>query len=151
MSEEQITKDILEWLENSSWEIISFDYPGSGTGKLLHPDRRINETKNKDGIIPDVIAIKNSNVILMENKDHFSKEDFNKVNELCCNNPYQKGIENELGERRYSRVYFGIGIPDDATVLGKAQSYSSKRNFLLAVCESSNVSVIEDPDSLFTC
>jgi hypothetical protein len=32
ITEEQVTKAILDWLEANDWKIICFDFPQSGTG-----------------------------------------------------------------------------------------------------------------------
>jgi hypothetical protein len=151
MEEEEITTSIVDWLVSCSWDIVSYDFPGSGSGSPLHPDVRERGTKNKGSIIPDIIAFKDYNVILIENKNRYLKSDFDKVSELCRHNRFEKAIENILGKRRFNRVSFGIGIPDDANALKKAESYPSKRDFLLAVNVNLNVSIIEDSYSLFAC
>ena len=80
MREEKITINIIKWLESNGWEIICYDYPQSGTGRMIHPNRNVNEKKKTEGaIIPDIIAVKNSISILFENKDKFVKSDFIKV------------------------------------------------------------------------
>lgn len=47
MSEEQVTKLILEWLLNKKWNIIAFDFPQSGTGIYLHPNDQSSEKNDR--------------------------------------------------------------------------------------------------------
>ena len=64
MTEEQVTKALLQYLTDNGWHIVCFDFPQSGTGRVLHPNNADGE-KNKDSIIPDIVAIKN-NISLLE-------------------------------------------------------------------------------------
>ena len=82
ITEEQMTKAIIDWLEINSWEIICFDFPQSGTGVSLHLNNELRITKNKGAFIPDIVAIKNENVIFFENKDRFVINDFIKIQNL---------------------------------------------------------------------
>ena len=56
MKEEQVTKSVLKWLLDNKWEIICFDFPQSGTGRLLHPNS--TQEKNKGAINPDIVAVR---------------------------------------------------------------------------------------------
>lgn len=38
MREENVTKKIIKYLKKNEWEIISFDFPQSGTGIMILPD-----------------------------------------------------------------------------------------------------------------
>ena len=58
ITEEQVTKAILNWLESKSWEIVCFDFPQSGAGVSLHLNQELRTTKNKGAFIPDIVAIK---------------------------------------------------------------------------------------------
>lgn len=79
MREENVTKKIIKYLKKNEWKIISFDFPQSGTGIMILPDDN-KSSKNKDSIIPDIIAHKNNICLFFENKDRFVKADFDKVN-----------------------------------------------------------------------
>ena len=61
MTEETVTKLLLEWLMNNGWEIICFDFPQSGTGRLLHPNG--STEKNKNAINPDIVAVRNGTCV----------------------------------------------------------------------------------------
>lgn len=43
MTEEQVTKALLQHLTDNGWHIVSFDFPQSGTGKVLHPNNADGE------------------------------------------------------------------------------------------------------------
>jgi len=111
ITEEQLTKLIINWLESNDWEIISFDFPQSGTGISLHPNENIRTSKNKASIIPDIVAIKNKTVIFFENKDRFVITDFVKTEYLKQTSDYSISISKLLQKFTYSAIYYGIGIP----------------------------------------
>ena len=62
MSEEEVTKNILKYLKNNNWNIYSYDFPQSGTGIMIKKNNEKNN-KNKNSIIPDIIAIKNNTYV----------------------------------------------------------------------------------------
>ena len=41
MTEEQVTKALLQHLTDNGWHIVCFDFPQSGTGRVLHPNNVI--------------------------------------------------------------------------------------------------------------
>lgn len=43
MTEEQVTKALLQYLTDNGWHIVCFDFPQSGTGKVLHPNNADGE------------------------------------------------------------------------------------------------------------
>jgi len=110
MNEEQLTKSILKWLIGNDWKIIAFDFPQSGTGLMIHPDM-LTSNKNKKGIIPDIITIKNSVCLFFENKDRFYYSDFLKQNELIIGGEYKKSIETILAGYDVKDIFYGIGLP----------------------------------------
>jgi len=108
--EENITKAIIFWLEENGWEIICYDFPQSGTGKVIHPNGGVG-LKNKDSIIPDVVAIKKNIVIFCENKDRFFLSDFEKLQSIKLKNNYSNSITKLLLARQYSYIYYGVVLP----------------------------------------
>ncbi len=67
MREEKVTIHILNWLEANEWKIICYDFPQSGTGILIHPNiKETKTTKNKGGVIPDIIAVKMETAVFFE-------------------------------------------------------------------------------------
>lgn len=72
MREENVTKKIIKYLKKNNWKIIAFDFPQSGTGIMILPDDN-KSTKNKESIIPDIVAYKDKICVFFENKDRFVK------------------------------------------------------------------------------
>jgi hypothetical protein len=112
MKEERVTINILKWLESNGWKIICYDFPQSGTGVLLHPNSDKNRTtKNKDGIIPDILATRNSVVLFFENKDRFLLSDFEKIKKIKTLDNYSDSLNKILSDFNVTSIYYGIGIP----------------------------------------
>ena len=90
MTEEQVTKTVLDWLIGNNWEIITYDFPQSGTGKYLHPNKEIRnrETKNEKSFIPDIVAVRNTTALFFENKNRFFLDDFIKLKNIREDNIY---------------------------------------------------------------
>jgi len=129
MTEEQVTKAILKWLVENKWKIICYDFPQSGTGKVLHHNERISGNKNKSSLIPDIVAIKNDQVVFIENKDRFELSDVEKLNRDKIKNNYSESIKKLLKPFVYKDMYFGIGIP--SIFSEKAINYKDKIDFIL--------------------
>lgn len=133
MREEKVTKEIIKKLKQNDWFIFSFDFPQSGTGCLILPDNS-NGNKNKDSIIPDIIAIKNNVCVFFENKDRIVVSDFDKVNSLITNNLYINNINKLLKNYNIKDYYYGIGLPDNIN-LKKLDGLLNKTDFVLLVKE----------------
>lgn len=108
MTEEQVTKAILKWLLDNNWEIVCFDFPQSGTGRLLHPNG--STEKNKDAINPDIVAVKNGVCLFFENKDRYYLPDFEKQSALINENNYSDAIRELLANYEVDRILYGIGL-----------------------------------------
>lgn len=131
LTEEQITKEILDWLESKGWFIISYDFPQSGTGFVLHSCNRKNSSKNKESIIPDIIAIKNEVVVFFENKDRFQLSDFDKISKLKKTFDYRNAISKLLQKYDYINIYYGIGLPSTEKVNAKILNYLQMVDFIV--------------------
>jgi Holliday junction resolvase len=132
LTEEQITKAILDWLEKQGWEIICYDFPQSGTGISLHPNEELRTTKNKGAIIPDVVAIKGTIVLFFENKDRFVLSDFVKVNDLKTSSDYSTSLQKLLKNYKVSKIFYGVGLPKNDNILNRIKEHEEKIDF--AVC-----------------
>lgn len=147
MKEENVTKKIMKYLKNNGWKIISFDFPQSGTGVMILPDDN-ESSKNKDSIIPDIVAYKNNICLFFENKDRFVKSDFDKVNGLIKNNRYIKNINKFLSKYEINNIYYGIGLPYDVkttTIL----EHSDLIDFVLKIFENETVEIVVDKYNIF--
>ena len=146
MTEEQVTKALLQYLTDNGWHIVCFDFPQSGTGKVLHPNNADGE-KNKDSIIPDIVAVKNNISLFFENKDRFYLPDYKKINELIVDNQYTNAIDNLLSDYRIKKIFYGIGLP---TEKHKEKSKGSVNlvDFIVGVNEEKQVVVLYNPKEI---
>lgn len=131
LTEEQITKAILNWLESNGWSIICYDFPQSGTGHILHSCYRNNGSKNKESIIPDIIGIKNGVVVFFENKDRFVLSDFEKIYKLKTTSDYEDALLKLLKYYDYSSIFYGVGLPKNKNVNEKIKKYTKMIDFFI--------------------
>ena len=128
---------------SNGWHIVCFDFPQSGTGRVLHPNSAAGE-KNKDSIIPDIVAVKENVCLFFENKDRFYYPDYEKVNGLIVDNPYTTAIATLLNEYAVNNIYYGIGLP---TIKHKQKSQDSAVlvDFIIGVEDNRTISVLHNP------
>ena len=109
MTEEQVTKALLEWLTGNQWNIVCYDFPQSGTGRVLHPND--DTEKNKGAIIPDIVAVKNAVCLFLENKNRFYYPDYEKQDMMRSTDDYSNDINSLLAPFGIRQKWFGIGLP----------------------------------------
>lgn len=146
MKEEQVTKAILNWLINAGWEIVCYDFPQSGTGRLLHPNSTTKE-KNKGAINPDIVATKNDTCVFFENKDRFYYPDYQKVNILITGNDYSEAIHELLKNYPVDKFFYGIGLPVPE-YSQKATEAENLVDFVVGVDENKSVKVLYCKDGI---
>lgn len=146
MTEEQVTKALLQYLTDNGWDIVCFDFPQSGTGRVLHSNYAQGE-KNKDSIIPDIVAVKNNLALFFENKDRFYLPDYIKVNNLIVNNQYTKAISDLLSRHIITNIYYGIGLPTEKHK-DKSQNAAHMVDFILGVNENKAIVVLHNPNEI---
>jgi hypothetical protein len=149
ITEEQVTKAILDWLEANDWKIICFDFPQSGTGVSLHPNEELRTTKNSGAFIPDIVAIKNRAVIFLENKDRFVLNDFIKVQYLRNNNDYSNSIQRLLAEYEYLEILYGVGLVHSEPTEQKTKLNLDKIDFAIFYYGNRTIKIQFDPKKLF--
>lgn len=149
MREERVTINILNWLEENGWQIVCYDFPQSGTGILLHPNGDNRTEKNKGGIIPDIIAVKDNIALFFENKDRFYQNDFDKLFEIKTENNFSDSLNQLLRGFSVSKIVYGIGIPDVKKHLEKSIAQIDKIDFLLTTNENKNVEIHYDIENVF--
>ena len=149
MTEEQLTKHLLSWLEEEQWEIICFDFPQSGTGKVIHPQRQSSQSKNKGSFIPDIVAIKDKKVVFFENKDHFYLDDLVKIEDIKNNDHYAVSILKLLRNYNYTSIYYGVGLPQKDSIVVKINSNLEKIDFAVLVSEEGHVNINYQNTSIF--
>lgn len=150
MREENVTKNILQWLQSNDWKIISFDFPQSGTGVLLHLNNTSRTDKNKGAIIPDIIAVKNDVAVFFENKDRFYQPDFDKLFEIKTELNYSDSLDLLLSEHNISSILYGIGISDIKKEVEKCKLNIDKVDFLISTNKKKEVTIHYDINGIFT-
>ncbi len=149
MREERVTINILNWLEENGWQIVCYDFPQSGTGILLHPNGDNRTEKNKGGIIPDIIAVKDNIALFFENKDRFYQPDFDKLFEIKTENNFSDSLNQLLSSFSISKIVYGIGIPEVKKHLEKSKTQLDKIDFLLTTNDNKNIEVHYDIEKVF--
>lgn len=150
MREERVTINILNWLERNEWKIICYDFPQSGTGVLLHPNSDENRTsKNKEGIIPDIIAVKNSTALYFENKDRYYASDFEKIREIKTKKNYSKSLDAILSSFNITEILYGIGLPSEEKHVNRGMENIEGIDFLVSTSESGVIAVVYDIQNIF--
>lgn len=145
MTEEKVTKSILNWLIQTNWKIICFDFPQSGTGHYLHPNN-IKSEKNKGAICPDIVAVKDNVCVFFENKDRFFYSDYKKQNYLINGNDYSIAINNLLYDHPIDKIYYGIGLPSSKHSK-KSKEAQYLVDFIIGI-EENNISILYNPKSI---
>lgn len=149
MREEKVTKNLLTWLQLNGWTIVCFDFPQSGTGVLLHPNSDDNRTtKNKGGIIPDILAIRNSVALFFENKDRFFLSDFEKIREIKTLGNFSNSLESILSSYNINAIYYGIGIPAIIKHINKSLENIEGIDFLVSTFENGDVQINFDKNEI---
>lgn len=149
ISEEFVTKSLLNWLEEIGWRIVAYDFPQSGTGVILHPNPEDRISKNKDSFIPDIVAYKGDSVVFFENKNRFVEKDFDKVDRLRHSSNYSMAIENLLRPTLPKRILYGVGMPYTERNLQKSLLQKDKVDFIIFSGNSEKIEVIYDKEEVF--
>ncbi len=108
MTEEQVTKCILQWLIKRNWNILDYDFPGGGTGRKFHLDQ--NSSKNFGIKIPDVIAFKNGTMLLFENKTTDTRSDYEKIKQISQNKDFILLLQKAYPDKEILSIKWGIGF-----------------------------------------
>jgi hypothetical protein len=148
LTEEQVTKTILNWLESAGWQIVCYDFPQSGTGRPLHLNSEKRSGKNLGAIIPDIVAVKNRKAVFFENKDRYVDADVVKFTRLKSGD-YSEAISNLLQNNPADTIYFGIGIPASESPRLKERLNTGMIDFSVFVNSSMAVTVCADPQNVF--
>lgn len=110
MNEEFVTDNLIDYLRERGWDILSFDYPESGTGVVLHLNSKENHSKNQNSIIPDIIANKEEKLLVMENKTYYSRKDLDKLNKVK-DGGLEDSLKRNFPKTNWETVITGVGCP----------------------------------------
>ena len=140
VTEQQVTQKVIEFLSSHSWTIIAYDFPQSGTGFMLRPNN--TKSKNKDAIIPDIVALKLNRGVIFENKDRFYFPDFKKIEKLRTTSDYSQDLERLFRGETPQKIYYGIAFPHNHENIKKAEPYLYMLDFLITVKETGHILIV---------
>lgn len=116
---------------------------------LLHPNGHNKTEKNKGGIIPDIIAVKDNIALFFENKDRYYEPDFDKLFEIKTENNFSDSLNQLLSGFSINKIIYGIGIPEMKRHIEKSETQLDKIDFLISTNENKNVKVHYDIEKVF--
>lgn len=136
MTEGHIHIIVRRELKKLGWRLIAGQYPG-GSDDELHslsivdpivarddsPDPR-RHSENK--LIPDLIALKNNSLLIIEMKPDYSESDRNKLNELI--NERLDNLFDALRKFALERNFQCISQPETLNII-PTLAFSSKSNY----------------------
>lgn len=111
LTEEKITKFLIKYLKLKGFKIFAYDFPQSGTGYVLRPNSSDIKHKNINFWIPDIIAIKNKDLYVFENKDHFSLSDIKKIQTIFHDESHSEAIDKLLSKTRTINIFTMLAFP----------------------------------------
>lgn len=150
MTEEDVTKAVIAWLKGLQFEIIHFDYPGSGTGKPLHPNQEFRTNKNAGAIIPDIIASRGKALTLFENKVWFSKGDIDNLLLLRNSGRYTEALDRLLSAQQDGCLpLIGTALSKEDANVTRLLAVKDEIDFAIVVNSSGIAEVVYAPDGLF--
>jgi hypothetical protein len=149
LSEEYVTLNIMNWLIKNDWNIATFDYPNSGTGILLHSNINDKAERNKNGIIPDIIAVNNNTALFFENKKRFYKPDFEKLFEIKTKGEYSISLSDLLKKYKVKTIYYGVGLPFIEKEIEKSKAFNNKIDFLISIDKNRKIIIHHDVFKVF--
>jgi hypothetical protein len=149
VNEESVTKIILGFLLKRDFEIISFDFPGSGTGKLIRPKvlLSLEQHKNKNGIIPDILAYRENTLLFFENKAQETFSDFDKIVQLSNDSALHESIHEFCAPRNINKVLWGIGFGGETHSHKKYNDYKNI-NIILNIKPPEDILILKGQEYL---
>ncbi|UIP00627.1 hypothetical protein Hbl1158_04500 [Halobaculum sp. CBA1158] len=110
MNEERVTEAVEAHLTREGWTMFAVDYPTSGSGLRLHPADRADGTKHGGSIVPDVVAYRERDVLVVESKPYFDVDDARKLREVA-DGRYAESLDRRVYAVDIDRVYTALAFP----------------------------------------
>ncbi len=107
MREEDVTRSVAAWLDALGWCVLSVHVPGTQGGLRLRPSG--GTSKSEGAVIPDILAVRNGCVVILESKPEYCEPDVAKVRMIATDARYR----DDLG-----RLAAMAGQPLDAVIVG---------------------------------
>lgn len=150
MSEEAITKATIFFLKQQGWDILDYDFPGSGTGRNFHIGSN-EDHKNRRRTLPDIIAYKDGTILWFENKEKDTRSDYEKIFSLSQEkNNLMIQIIQAYPDKTVNNLLFAISFSGKSKYLSKVLEY--KVNCILQVLSplpQPEMVVLFDPQEIF--
>jgi len=143
VTEELITIAIVQYLSLRQWTIISYDFPQSGSGYRF-TENFTGSCSSCKALIPDIIAQKEGQLFIWENKVKFSVLDIEKYRNFTSS--FSNSIESLRKETSFQNMFFGIGVAHSLYNIKKIDLYSNQLDFAVIVDQESTV-IVKIPDS----
>lgn len=115
VSEDFVTNSIMKFLQNRRWQIIQYHPPG---GQACMSIKILG-----DVVVPDIIAYKPNNIIVIENKPRFNVNDIDKLIKMMSDEEVIIQIRDYIQSCRRAR---GLLTADDELIIYWAHGYSGK-------------------------
>ncbi|MEM3874654.1 MAG: hypothetical protein QXU45_05925 [Candidatus Bathyarchaeia archaeon] len=90
MEEREITLALRDFLLCKDWQILSIHFPGAQGGLSISVNGKSR------GWVPDIIALKDRAILVVECKPKYSNADINKLNIMFKNPKFFKKIKQKL-------------------------------------------------------
>ena len=139
----------MVWLGGMAFDILAFDYPGSGTGKRLHPDQAFRTSKNTGLIIPDIIAFRSHFLAFFENKTWFSAGDVESLLLLRDSGRYRRAVRALRDQCGQATPVVGLALHDTDGNRRSLAGVQGQIDFGITVSSLGIVEVVFAPEGLF--
>ena len=135
MDEDKVTKAIAAFLSRSGWAVHSINAPFSGRSIWIMPT---DGKRGKGALIPDVLATKNGELIVVECSAPYKVSDESKL--LRYLGPgYVNALRTMFESEGLAAMRLGVGLP-----LADEQRVTSRGLMVFAVTQSLEVTVRGD-------
>lgn len=111
MTEEQVTKAVMEWLDRNGWEILDYDFPGGGTGRRFRfADAASRQDKNTGAFCPDVVAWRDGLFLLFENKAVDTLSDYGKQAKVKQDPTLPEQLKTAYPEKSFRGIWVALAF-----------------------------------------
>lgn len=144
MTEEQVAKAVMKWLDADGWEILDYDFPGGGTGRRFRfSDSASAADKNSGAFYPDIVAWKTGTFLLCENKASDTLSDYAKQARAKAEPTLASQLAYAYPGKAANAILTGIAF--SGPFIHRAQAESAAVDFVFSVSGGNSVSVCRSP------
>ncbi len=107
VAEEEITRTLADRLEERGWELSSVHYPGTQGGPRFR--RVVPGQRAPDAIVPDIVALRGTDLLVVESKPAYSVADVRKLARLASD-AYHDDIRRAARVERVEEANLVTGV-----------------------------------------